>query len=158
PRGRSPHHRSPPVGRYPRARLAPPRRQAHHRARPRPARRHRPRNVRLEEAMKIGRSHKQHPVSGAWDIIVVGSALGGLAAAGMLARHAGRRVLVLERHYTAGGFTHTFTRPGWEWDVGVHYIGDVHRPGSVLRRVFDELSDGELEWADMGDVYDTIVI
>lgn len=108
--------------------------------------------------MKIGRSYKQHPVSGAWDAIVIGSGLGGLATAGMLARHGGKRVLVLERHYTAGGFTHTFTRPGWEWDVGVHYVGDVHRPRSLLRRAFDHLTDGALAWADMGEVYDTIVI
>jgi all-trans-retinol 13,14-reductase len=108
--------------------------------------------------MRIGRSHKQHPVSGSWDVIVVGSGLGGLAVAGLLARHAGRRVLVLERHYTAGGFTHSFSRPGWEWDVGLHYIGEMHRPGSPLRRLFDHLSDGQLEWADMGEVYDTIVV
>ena len=108
--------------------------------------------------MKVGRSYKQHPVSGSWDVIVIGSGLGGLAVAGLLARHAGKRVLVLERHYTAGGFTHTFTRPGWEWDVGVHYVGDVHRPRTLLRRVFDHLTDGTLAWADMGEVYDTIVI
>jgi all-trans-retinol 13,14-reductase len=76
----------------------------------------------------------------------------------MLARHADRRVLVLERHYTAGGFTHTFHRPGYEWDVGVHYVGDVHRPHTMLRRAFDHLTDGQLQWADMGEVYDTIVI
>ncbi len=107
--------------------------------------------------MRIGTSYKQHPVTGAWDVIVIGSGIGGLATAGLLARHAGKRVLVLERHYTAGGFTHTFTRRGYEWDVGVHYVGDVHRPGSLLRRAFDHLSDGALEWADLGPVYDTIV-
>ena len=107
---------------------------------------------------RIGRSYKQHPVSGTWDTIVVGSGLGGLAAAGLLARHEGQRVLVLERHYTAGGFTHTFTRPGYEWDVGVHYVGDVHRERSLMRRMFDHLSDGELRWADLGEVYDTIII
>ena len=69
--------------------------------------------------MRIGRSYKQHPVTGAWDVIVIGSGIGGLAAAGLLARHAGKRVLVLERHYTAGGFTQTFSRPGFEWDVGL---------------------------------------
>ena len=108
--------------------------------------------------MRIGQSHKQHPVSGTWDVIVVGSGLGGLAVAALLARHAGKRVLVLERHYTAGGFTHSFSRPGFEWDVGLHYIGEVNRPGSPLRRLFDHLSDGELQWADMGEVYDTIVV
>lgn len=111
---------------------------------------------------RIGRSYKQQgiPDAGAkgWDAIVIGSGLGGLTAASMLARHAGKRVLVLEKHYTAGGFTHTFHRPGYEWDVGVHYVGDVHRPGSLLRRAFDHLTDGELAWADMGEVYDTVVI
>ena len=108
---------------------------------------------------RIGRSYKQHGIAGgAWDAIVIGSGLGGLTVASLLARHRGKRVLVLERHYTAGGFTHTFHRPGYEWDVGVHYVGDVHREGSLLRRVFDHLTDGELAWADMGEVYDTIVI
>ncbi|MEZ4400707.1 MAG: NAD(P)/FAD-dependent oxidoreductase [Kofleriaceae bacterium] len=111
---------------------------------------------------RLGRSYKQHglpdPGPGGWDAIVIGSGLGGLTAAAMLARHAGQRVLVLERHYTAGGFTHTFHRPGYEWDVGVHYVGDVHRPGSLLRRAFDHLTDGALAWADMGEIYDTIVL
>ncbi|MBL8624776.1 MAG: NAD(P)/FAD-dependent oxidoreductase [Myxococcales bacterium] len=111
---------------------------------------------------RIGRSYKQHglpdPGPRGWDSIVIGSGLGGLTAASMLARHAGQRVLVLERHYTAGGFTHTFHRPGYEWDVGVHYVGDVHREGTLLRRAFDHLTDGQLGWASLGDVYDTIVI
>ena len=113
-------------------------------------------------SQRLGRSYKQHgipdPGPRGWDAIVIGSGLGGLTAASLLARHADKRVLVLERHYTAGGFTHTFHRPGYEWDVGVHYVGDVHRPHTLLRRAFDHLSDGELAWADMGEVYDTIVI
>jgi all-trans-retinol 13,14-reductase len=108
--------------------------------------------------MRIGTSYKQHPVTRDYDAIVIGSGIGGLGVAALLAKHAGKRVLVLERHYTAGGFTHTFTRPGYEWDVGVHYIGQVSDRRSTLRALFDDVSDGELEWADMGDVYDTIVI
>lgn len=111
---------------------------------------------------RLGTSYKQHglpdPGGQGWDAIVIGSGLGGLATASLLARHGHQRVLVLERHYTAGGFTHTFHRPGYEWDVGVHYVGDVHRPHSMLRRLFDHLTDAELAWADMGDVYDTIVV
>src|SRR5262245_56285627 len=107
---------------------------------------------------RVGQSYKQCQLDEHWDAIVIGSGLDGLTTAALLARHAGKRVLVLERHYTAGGFTHTFHRPGYEWDVGVHYVGDVHRRGSLLARVFDHLSGGALEWADMGDVYDTIVI
>lgn len=106
--------------------------------------------------MSIGTPYKRARLADAYDTIVVGSGIGGLAAASMLARHAGERVLVLERHYTAGGFTHSFKRPGFDWDVGVHYIGEVHRRRSSLRRVFDHLSDGALDWADMGEIYDRV--
>jgi len=109
--------------------------------------------------MRIGTSYKQHPgLAEHWDAIVIGSGIGGLATAATLAKLAGKRVLVLERHYTAGGFTHTFRRPGYEWDVGVHYIGDVSHPRAASRRMFDFLTDGELEWADLGDVYDRIIL
>lgn len=93
-----------------------------------------------------------------YDAIVIGSGAGGLTSAVLLAKHAGKRVLVLERHYTAGGFTHVFRRPGFEWDVGVHYIGDVQNPASQNRRIFDHLTDGRLKWAAMPEVYDRIFI
>src|SRR5208283_1564946 len=103
-------------------------------------------------------SYRQANVDDAFDAIVIGSGMGGLTAASLLARHDGRRVLVLERHYTAGGFTHVFHRPGYQWDVGVHYIGEVNDPGSPVRAVFDHLTDGRLEWHAMPDVYDRFVI
>ena len=96
--------------------------------------------------------HTEH-----YDAIVIGSGVGGLAAAALLAKYGGQRVLVLERHYVAGGYTHTFHRPGYEWDVGVHYIGEL-QPGRLVRALFDELTDARLEWADMGEVYDRFVI
>ena len=109
--------------------------------------------------MRIGTSYKQHSgLHESWDAIVIGSGIGGMAAAATLSKLAGKRVLVLERHYTAGGFTHTFRRPGYEWDVGVHYIGDVNHPRATSRRLFDFITDGELDWADMGEVYDRIIL
>jgi all-trans-retinol 13,14-reductase len=109
--------------------------------------------------MRIARSYKQHPgLADHWDAIVVGSGIGGLSVAATLAKLAGKRVLVLERHYTAGGFTHAFRRPGYEWDVGVHYIGNVSDPRDSSRRLFDFITDGQLGWADMGDVYDRIIL
>ncbi|MGH9681714.1 MAG: FAD-dependent oxidoreductase, partial [Candidatus Acidiferrales bacterium] len=71
-------------------------------------------------------SYKQQPVDGPYDVIVIGSGIGGMTAAALLAKHAGKKVLVLERHYTAGGFTHVFHRRNYEWDVGIHYIGQVN--------------------------------
>jgi all-trans-retinol 13,14-reductase len=106
---------------------------------------------------QIAQSYTRHPVTGDYDAIVIGSGVGGLASAAMLAKHGGKKVLVLERHYTPGGYTHAFHRPGYDWDVGVHYIGDV-APGSTVRTMFDEISDGRIEWADMGEVYDRVII
>ena len=69
------------------------------------------------------------------DVIVIGSGMGGLATAALLARLHGRKVLVLERHYRAGGFTHTFTRRGgFAWDVGVHYVGEMGAAGDAAGR------------------------
>lgn len=103
-------------------------------------------------------SYKQTGLEDNWDAVVIGSGMGGLATAALLARHAGKRVLVLERHYTAGGFTHAFHRPGYEWDVGVHYVGEVGDARQPLRAAFDHLTEGRLQWNPMPDVYDRIVI
>jgi all-trans-retinol 13,14-reductase len=107
--------------------------------------------------MTVGTALHRAKLDSNYDVIVVGSGIGSLTAAACLAK-TNQRVLVLEKHYTAGGFTHTYARKGYEWDVGVHYIGDVHRPNSVLRRVFDYITDGKLEWAPMGEVYDRIYL
>jgi all-trans-retinol 13,14-reductase len=101
---------------------------------------------------------KQACIDGPWDAIVIGSGMGGLATAALLSVHGGQRVLVLERHYTAGGFTHVFERPGFSWDVGVHYIGQTLDPASEVRRAYDHLSGGALQWAAMPPVYDRAVI
>ena len=108
--------------------------------------------------MRGGKSYKQYGCSGEYDAIIIGSGIGGLTSAALMASHANKRVLVLERHYTAGGFTHVFKRKGFEWDVGVHYIGEVHDERAEVRRVFDDITDGQLKWADMGEVYDRIII
>jgi len=100
-------------------------------------------------------SYKRSFPEGHYDYLIIGSGISGVGLAAILSKE-GYRCLVLERHYTPGGFTHVFKRPGYEWDVGIHYIGEVHRSGSMLRRLFDHITDGQLEWADMGDVYDRI--
>ena len=88
-----------------------------------------------------------------YDAIVIGSGIGALTTAGLLAGVAGARVLVLEKHSTPGGLTHSFRRMGASWDVGLHYVGDMHQ-GSRPRQLFDYLTDGALAWNRMPAGYD----
>lgn len=105
-----------------------------------------------------GLSYKRNKPDEFWDVIVIGSGIGGMTAASIIAREGKKKVLLLERHYVLGGFTHTFTRKKFEWDVGVHYIGQVMHPKNIIRRFFDYLSDSRLQWNPMPDVYDRIVV
>jgi phytoene dehydrogenase-like protein len=92
-----------------------------------------------------------------YDAIVIGSGMGALAFASIMAKLRKWRVLVLERHFKIGGFTHTFSRPGgWTWDVGVHYVGEMGK-GMTGRRLFDFITDGCVDWSPMPDVYDVFV-
>ena len=90
--------------------------------------------------------------AGPWDVIVIGSGMGGMTCAALLAE-LGKRVLVLEQHYVAGGFTHSFKRKEWTWDVGVHAVGEV-TPDSMTGRLLARLTKGKLTWASLGPVYD----
>ncbi|XP_077595177.1 inactive all-trans-retinol 13,14-reductase [Stigmatopora nigra] len=90
------------------------------------------------------------------DVIVIGSGIGGLAAGATLAK-AGKKVLVLEQHDQAGGCCHTYVEKGFEFDVGLHYIGQLHE-NSLLRIIFDQLSEGQLEFQELNQHFDTIQI
>ena len=114
-------------------------------------------NKRKKVTVRTGRRLQAKNVKDNYDVIVIGSGIGGLVNAALLAK-LGKKVCVLEQHYTAGGFTHAYQRKGYEWDVGVHYIGEVHRAKSPLRKVFDLVSEKRLKWQAMDPVYDQIII
>ncbi len=65
-----------------------------------------------------------------FDTIIIGSGVGGLAAAICLSR-AGKKVLVLEQHYVPGGWSHSFTTGGQRFSPGVHYVGQVENEEST---------------------------
>jgi prolycopene isomerase len=53
------------------------------------------------------------------DIVVLGSGLGGLTAAALLAR-TGRKVIVAERAHMPGGYAQSFRRGARLFDVNIH--------------------------------------
>ncbi|MEM7313183.1 MAG: FAD-dependent oxidoreductase, partial [Planctomycetota bacterium] len=55
-----------------------------------------------------------------YDVVVIGSGLGGMTTANVLARQ-GRSVLLLEQHYKLGGMATWFKRPGGHiFDISLH--------------------------------------
>jgi len=103
--------------------------------------------------MKVSKSAEALKNKGPWDVIVVGSGMGGMSCAAALAKTK-KRVLLLEQHYIPGGFTQTFSRKGFVWDAGVHCIGEMGErglPGKILRW----LSNQQIEWKSLGPVYET---
>jgi phytoene dehydrogenase-like protein len=82
--------------------------------------------------------------------------MGGMAAAAALSQ-VGSRVLLLEQHQTLGGLTHSFSRNGFTWDVGVHYLSGM-APGDYERELLDWISDTPIDFVPLGSVYDNLHI
>src|SRR5699024_2887017 len=98
-------------------------------------------------------SHSTH-----WDAIVVGAGLGGMTTAAYLTV-LGKRTLLLERHSVLGGSSHVFRRQNkWEFDCGIHYIGDCGPNGQVPTLLRGLGLDEKIEWLPMDENgFDTIV-
>ena len=114
------------------------------------------RDIRIIE--RDGYSKKK--INEKWDVIIIGSGIGGLTAAALLSK-IGYKVLVLEQHYIAGGCCHTFEEGGFEFDTGIHYVGDVHK----LQKILDLITEKPIEWTQLGntrldkqEIYDRIFV
>ncbi|MFD3746479.1 phytoene desaturase family protein [Nocardia sp. NPDC058633] len=93
-----------------------------------------------------------------YDAIIIGSGLGGSSAAAHLAA-TGQRVLLLERYSVLGGTSHVFRRQGkWEFDCGVHFVGDCGPDGQVPTLLRGLGLDDRIEWLPLeSESFDTII-
>ena len=93
-----------------------------------------------------------------YDIVIIGSGIGGLVCGGILSRE-GYRVCVLEKNKQIGGSLQTFSREKEIFDSGVHYIGGLDK-GQNLYQIFKYLGVmDKLKLQKMDeDAFDKIII
>lgn len=91
-----------------------------------------------------------------YDLILIGSGMGALTVGSLMAQLRGKRVLVLERHFKAGGFTHSFRRNQFQWDPGIHYVGDM-QPGSTMSQLLGLVTGQGVEWTRMAEPFEQFV-
>ena len=72
-----------------------------------------------------------------YDVIVIGSGLGGLTAGAKLAKE-GKRVLLLEQHDRPGGCATTFKRKDFTMEVGLHEMEGLY-PRDIKLKMFQDL-------------------
>lgn len=91
-----------------------------------------------------------------YDVIIIGSGLGGLECAHILSK-AGKRVLVLEKEAQPGGCVQSYRRNGLTFDTGFHYVGGLEE-GQSLHAAFNMLGLMALPWKKLDDAFDRILI
>lgn len=93
------------------------------------------------------------------DVAIIGAGLGGLSAGAFLAQQ-GVKVAVFDQHYVAGGCCTQFSRGGpnarYNFDIGLHYIGDCADDGMIPRIM--NAAGTNIEYLPMDqDGFDTLV-
>ena len=92
----------------------------------------------------------RRPPDPSYDAVVIGSGIGGLITANLLAK-GGLKVLLLEQHYMVGGYCSTFRRGGYTFDAATHFYPLLGNAETLTGRLLGELGV-ETGWVKMDPV------
>jgi phytoene dehydrogenase-like protein len=99
---------------------------------------------------------KEFSMNDHYDIILIGSGMGALTAASLMAQLRDKRVLVLEKHNRPGGYTQDFKRDRYHFNTGLHYLGKMQE-GSMTRCMIDLITRGKVKWNRMPDPFEKFI-
>jgi phytoene dehydrogenase-like protein len=74
---------------------------------------------------------------GSYDVIIIGSGMGGLIAGNALARM-GHSVLMVEKHTIPGGYTTNFERKDYRFEVSTHLLNGCE-PGGAIYEILEHI-------------------
>lgn len=80
----------------------------------------------------------RQPPEASYDAVIIGSGIGGLVAANLLAKE-GLKVLLTEQHYMVGGYCSTFRRGGYTFDASTHFYPLLGNPETLTGRLLADL-------------------
>jgi phytoene dehydrogenase-like protein len=93
-------------------------------------------------------------MAGGYDVIVIGGGLGGLIAAGLVAR-AGRKTLLIERNHDVGGAASTYKAGGLVVEASLQETSDPRDPIDPKHRVLTRLGVlDDIDWIPTGAIYE----
>ena len=88
-----------------------------------------------------------------FDAVVIGSGLGGLTAAALLAK-AARKVCVIERNHSVGGAASAFKKGALTIEPALHQTADPRDPAEVKHAILSELGIlDEIKWVPVRPFY-----
>ena len=93
-----------------------------------------------------------------YDVVVIGSGLGGLSAATFLSRE-GKKVLLLERHNVPGGYASSFVRGRFEFEISLHELsglGDIHNRGPLFKILHAAGVTNKVEFIPIPEFYRSV--
>jgi prolycopene isomerase len=105
-------------------------------------------------------SFRCEPLKENYDVVVIGSGMGGLSAAALLAKF-GKQVLVVERHDRPGGYAHSFRRNRYHFDAAIHVTAGAQQINpnkrGILQILFHTLNiQDKCEFLRVNTFYTTI--
>ena len=91
-----------------------------------------------------------------YDVVVIGSGIGGLTCAAYLAKN-GLRTLVLEQHSLPGGYCTSFKRKAFTFDAAVHFTEGLGEGGQFYRILKDLGAEGQVRSRRLDPLYRVVL-